>query len=132
MNIDQAEKAAKQTDYAFAAAGTKENPINWGDASAFYLEGWHAAMMHAAEICRNLGHGKLHLENQYSCEEAIRAGLIDDLGESQNETAAFRDALSELKRFIDGERDDSENIAAIINGALRLPRDVAAQPNEKS
>jgi hypothetical protein len=79
MNIDQAEKAAKQTDYAFAAAGTKENPINWGDASAFYLEGWHAAMMQAAEICRNLGHGKLHLENQYSCEEAIRAAAMPNV-----------------------------------------------------
>ena len=61
----------------------------------------------------------------------IIAGLIDDIEESQNETAALRDALSELKRFVDVERHDSENIAAIINGALRLPGDVAAQPNEK-
>ena len=61
----------------------------------------------------------------------IVAGLIDDLAESQNETSALRDALNELKRFVDGERHDSENIAAIINGALRLtPTPVAAQPNE--
>jgi hypothetical protein len=34
------------------------------------------ALLHAAEICHNLGHGKLHLENQYSCEEAIRAAAM--------------------------------------------------------
>lgn len=63
----------------------------------------------------------------------IVAALIDDLGESQNETAALRDAFNELKRFVDGERHDSENIAAIINGALRLtPRNVTAQPNDES
>ena len=39
MTLDEAEKLAKQTDYAFAAAETESNPINWGDAAAFFLEG---------------------------------------------------------------------------------------------
>jgi hypothetical protein len=34
---------AKRSDYAQGACETDDNPINWADAGAFFLEGyWHA------------------------------------------------------------------------------------------
>ena len=43
MTLDLAEKLAKQTDYACEATHTDINPINWGDAAAFFLEGYEYA-----------------------------------------------------------------------------------------
>ena len=42
----------------------------------------------------------------------------------RNERDALRDALAELKRFVTGERNDAQNIAEIINGALCFPPNV--------
>jgi len=44
ITFEQAEIDCKKCGYAFAAAGTKENPINWGDATGFYLEGYNTAV----------------------------------------------------------------------------------------
>ena len=52
MTLKLAEKLAKNCGYAWDAKGTKENPINWGDASAFFLEGWLEGMRTAARICK--------------------------------------------------------------------------------
>jgi hypothetical protein len=44
MTLDEAEELAKKTDYAWMATHTEEeNPINWGDAGAFFLEGYNYA-----------------------------------------------------------------------------------------
>lgn len=62
------------------------------------------------------------------------AGMLADLSAAENEIAALRDAIAELKRFVEGERHDPENIAGIINGALKMPNDQALRPargNEK-
>lgn len=40
MNLDEADKLARETDYADAATHQDDNPINWGDAAAFFLEGY--------------------------------------------------------------------------------------------
>ena len=52
LTLAKAEKMAKNCGYAWDAAGQKDNPINWGDASAFFLEGWIAGMRNAAKLCR--------------------------------------------------------------------------------
>jgi hypothetical protein len=50
LTLKEAEVLAKRCEYAWLAAGQKENPINWGDASAFYLEGWEQGMKDAIAI----------------------------------------------------------------------------------
>jgi hypothetical protein len=40
MNLDKADILARETDYADAATHQDDNPINWGDAAAFFLEGY--------------------------------------------------------------------------------------------
>jgi hypothetical protein len=49
LSLEDAQKIAEESDYAFAAAGTDDNPINWGDAAAFVLEGYKACF---AELTR--------------------------------------------------------------------------------
>ena len=48
MDIEQAEILARGTDYAIEVEQTNyelgADPINWGDASAFFLEGYKYAM----------------------------------------------------------------------------------------
>ena len=39
LDLDKADVLVKQTDYAIEATHTDINPINWGDASAFFIEG---------------------------------------------------------------------------------------------
>jgi hypothetical protein len=48
-------------------------------------------------------------------------------GAMEEENAALKDAMEALKDYVDGKRSDSENISAIINGALKLNA-----PNEKA
>jgi len=43
ITIDEADVLVFQTDYATEAAHTDINPINWGDASAFFIEGYSYA-----------------------------------------------------------------------------------------
>ena len=41
MTLEEAEALAKQTDYAFELSDCDGlNPVNWADASAFFLEGY--------------------------------------------------------------------------------------------
>ena len=40
MTLEEAEKLWPETDYAFEAANQGDNPINTGDATAFFLEGY--------------------------------------------------------------------------------------------
>ena len=42
MTLEEAEIAAKETDYACFAVEPEGNEINYADAAAFYLEGWNA------------------------------------------------------------------------------------------
>jgi len=42
MTLEDAEIAAKETDYACFAFEPEDNEINFADAAAFYLEGWNA------------------------------------------------------------------------------------------
>jgi hypothetical protein len=42
MTLEEAEIAAKETDYACFAVEPEGNEINFADAAAFYLEGWNA------------------------------------------------------------------------------------------
>ena len=42
LTFDEAEELAGKCDYAFMAKG--ESPINWGDATGFFLEGYNHAM----------------------------------------------------------------------------------------
>ena len=42
MTLEEAEIAAKGTDYACFAVEPEGNEINFADAAAFYLEGWNA------------------------------------------------------------------------------------------
>lgn len=52
MTFDLAEKLAKETDYACEATHTDINPINWGDAAAFFLEGYkYASQKHLPTDC---------------------------------------------------------------------------------
>ena len=44
ITLEQAERLVKETGYAIEAAEQEENPINWADAAAFFLEGWNAAV----------------------------------------------------------------------------------------
>ena len=44
IDYDKAESMAQNCDYAFMATHTDENPINWPDATAFYLEGYERAL----------------------------------------------------------------------------------------
>ena len=46
--MDEADKLVQSTDYAIEAAEQELNPINWGDASAFFIEG--CAYMKAAIV----------------------------------------------------------------------------------
>lgn len=48
-------------------------------------------------------------------------------GALEEENAALKDAMEALKDYVDGKRSDSENISAIINGALKVnaPNDQA-------
>ena len=49
FSLEDAQKIAEESDYAFAASETDCNPINWGDAAAFVLEGHKACL---AELTR--------------------------------------------------------------------------------
>ena len=49
LSLEDAQKIAEESDYAFAASETDCNPINWGDAAAFVLEGYKACF---AELTR--------------------------------------------------------------------------------
>ena len=49
FSLEDAQKIAEESDYAFAASETDCNPINWGDAAAFVLEGYKACL---AELTR--------------------------------------------------------------------------------
>lgn len=42
INIEEAEKMAKATDYACFAVESPGNPINFADAASFFFEGWYA------------------------------------------------------------------------------------------
>ena len=43
LTLDEADILAKETDYAcYACEDTEE--INWGDAAAFFIEGYHHAI----------------------------------------------------------------------------------------
>lgn len=42
--LDEADVLVKSTNYAIEATHTDINPINWGDASAFYIEGFSKAI----------------------------------------------------------------------------------------
>ncbi len=43
-----------------------------------------------------------------------------DLNDYRLENHALRDAINSLKDFVDGKRNDHENISEILNGALKL------------
>ena len=49
FSLEDAQKIAEESDYAFAASETDCNHINWGDAAAFVLEGYKACL---AELTR--------------------------------------------------------------------------------
>jgi len=52
LTLDDAEKLWPETDYADLAAEQKDNPINNGDASAFFLEGYlHAKKLAEKSTC---------------------------------------------------------------------------------
>ena len=40
MTLEESERLWPETDYAFEAANQDDNPINTGDATAFFLEGY--------------------------------------------------------------------------------------------
>ena len=40
MTLEEAEKLWPETDYAYDAANQVDNPLNTGDATAFFLEGY--------------------------------------------------------------------------------------------
>ena len=51
LTFEQAEELCKKTDYAIEAVGDE---INWGDAAAFFLEGYRYAQTRAA--LKNVDH----------------------------------------------------------------------------
>lgn len=53
-------------------------------------------------------------------KQMMRDLVVPKLMAKDAEVAALRDALQALKDIVDGKRHDPEQIAAIINGALRL------------
>ena len=52
LTLGQAEVLAKRCEYAWLAVNTINNPINWGDAAAFFLEGWNQGMRDAITILK--------------------------------------------------------------------------------
>ena len=54
MTLEEAEKLWPETDYAFEAVNQNDNPINTGDASAFFLEGY----LYARKIAKEAKEGK--------------------------------------------------------------------------
>lgn len=44
MTLDEADELVKDTDYYRLAAGQDINPINLGDAAAFFIEGYNKAI----------------------------------------------------------------------------------------
>ena len=52
MDLDKATDLARETDYADAATHTDVNPINWGDAGAFFLEGYEYAKKTSTAFAR--------------------------------------------------------------------------------
>lgn len=53
MTFDEAENLWEKTDYAFEATHQDENPINGGDATAFFLEGYLYARKRIHEMQSN-------------------------------------------------------------------------------
>jgi len=58
LTPDEAYNKAKECEYAQAAVQPEDNPINWADAEAFYLEGYNQAVQ---EINAYLAAGAKHV-----------------------------------------------------------------------
>ena len=56
MTLEEAEKLWPNTDYAFEAANQDGNPINTGDATAFFLEGYLYARKIVKEATKEGAH----------------------------------------------------------------------------
>jgi hypothetical protein len=49
MDLAEADKLARETDYALAATHQDTNQINWRDAAAFFIEGYKHAQKEIVE-----------------------------------------------------------------------------------
>ena len=67
-------------------------------------------------------HGSLERYEDPEAVKIIRA-LEKESDCLRNENSALVDAIAALKDFVEGNRNDSEKIAEIINGALKLSND---------
>lgn len=71
-------------------------------------------------------HGEKHrvgtnLLSYIEAKQMMQDIVLPVLAAGEAENAALRDALQILKDMVEGKRHDFDRIAAIINGALRLP-----------
>ena len=72
MNLDEADKLARETDYADAATHQDDNPINWGDAAAFFLEGYEHAkkslpmLLHLLTVYRDMSADRAEFDKRES------------------------------------------------------------------
>ena len=71
LTFDEAEELAKRCDYAFSAKG--ESPINWGDATGFFLEGYDYALKQISPAseevdCKII---KATLKNHYNANDGF-------------------------------------------------------------
>ena len=53
MNLNKAMELAMNTDYACESAHQDINPINKGDAGAFFLEGYKKGIKDSMSVCDN-------------------------------------------------------------------------------
>ncbi|MCC6416271.1 MAG: hypothetical protein IT582_10220 [Opitutaceae bacterium] len=73
-----------------------------------------AALEAAKEFC-------VYTRQEHSTEERLAQIIQLALDKKDAEIDALRDAIGALKDIVEQKRNDPERIAAIINGALRLP-----------
>jgi hypothetical protein len=52
MTYEKLAERAHTCEYAHLAVGTDENPINWGDAEGFFIDGWNEAKKACAKAIK--------------------------------------------------------------------------------
>lgn len=90
LTLDHAEHLARKTEYASIAAHQDINPINWGDAAAFFLEGveWRRKLMQ--DSFNSLRPPEHYSESKSECFKAVARAIIQHLN------SEYDKALKEL------------------------------------
>jgi len=101
MDLDKATDLARETGYADAATHTDVNPINWGDAGAFFLEGY--------EYARSTKEWTTEMKiayTRYLCtKEEVDAGTMSDAQTKEWWERARSDAVDFINAVIKAQEN---------------------------